>query len=134
MKKNSLGSEPDLKRLFLDTMKKHLDSTMDEARSRHTKTREQGRFVFLKGGEVWPPNQADSPLAREAGGVQHNPSEPAHAPAKASPIDRILESAERLDMSAQIEEIMSGITRLAQAGDARMVAKLHQIAVTAIVG
>jgi hypothetical protein len=140
MKKNSLGSGPDLKRLFLDTLKQHLDSTMDEARSRYMKARDQGRFFFLKGGELWPPSQADSPLATETGGVQGNISEPAHAPAKwqqpakASPIDRILESAERLDMSAQIEQIMSDITRLAQAGDARMVAKLHQIAVKAIVG
>jgi hypothetical protein len=140
MKKNSLGSGPDLKMLFLDTMKQSLDSTMDEARSRYMKARDQNRFFFLKGGAVWPPNQADSRLATETGAVQGNISEPANAPAKwqqpanASRMDRILESVESLDMSAQIEQIMSDITRLAQAGDARMVAKLHQIAVKAIVG
>src|SRR5437899_8628857 len=65
MKKKSLGGGPDPKRQFLDTMKQHLDTTMDEARSRYMKVRDQGRFFFLKGGEAWPPSQAESPMATQ---------------------------------------------------------------------
>jgi hypothetical protein len=137
MKKNLLGDGSELKRRFLDTTKQHLDAAMDEARARYVKARDQGRFFFLKGGEVWPPNHADSPPATETASVQVDDSKPPKAAESRQPeisqIDRILEGAERLNTSAQIAQIMSDVTRLAQAGDTRMVAQLHWIAVKAIV-
>jgi hypothetical protein len=136
MKKNSFGNEPELSRRFLDTMKQQLNTTMDEARSRFMKARDQGRFFFLKGGEVWPPNQADSPLGTQTASVQEARSRPSESEqcqrSAISAVDRILESAERLNASAQIAQIMSDVTRLAQAGDTEMVEKLHWIAVKAI--
>jgi hypothetical protein len=127
----------DYPKLFIETMKQHLDAAMDEARARDVKACDQGRFFFLKGGEVWPPNQADSPLATEIASVQVDNSKPPKAAESQQPeisqIDRILEGAERLNTSAQIAQIMSDLTRLAQAGDTRMVAQLYCIAVKAIV-
>jgi hypothetical protein len=139
LKKKSLGDGADLNRRFLEVMKRHIDTRMDEARARYVKARHQGRFFFLRGGEVWPSNQADQPVATEkqqpsqtiALKQPHSPEEPQQP--EVSAIDRILECAEALDRSKQIEQAMSDLTRLAQTGDQRIAAELHWIAVKAIV-
>lgn len=124
----------DSQKPFIETMKRNLDETMREARDRHMKFRESAKFFFLKGGLDEPPARSGAVEPTETKVVQAKGSKKRHrADQSETEISaaqaRILQSAERLDVSAQVTRSVSDLIRLAQTGNPYLVGTLHSIAV-----
>jgi hypothetical protein len=123
----------DSQKLFLDTMRQHLDETMHEARDR----RDKWKFFFLKGELDHSPNQARAFEPKKAEAPQpkiskrRNRADQSETEISALQ-NRILEAAERLDVCAQVEQSVSDLIRLARTGNQLIVGELHSIAVTVI--
>ena len=119
-------------------MKRYREKALQQARNRHMKFRESAKFFFLKGGlDHQPPDQRGTVESTVTKVLQAKGSKTRkranRSDTKISALqDRILKSAERLEVSEQVEQSVSNLIRLARTGNPLLVEKLHGIAVKAI--
>jgi hypothetical protein len=118
-------------------MRQHCDDMMEQARDRHMKSRERAKFFFLKEGLDQRPEHRGA-LKSAATDVSQAKRSKTRKRAVRTDIEisalqnRILTSAERLEVSDQVEQSVSNLIRLARTGHPLLVQKLHGIAVNAI--
>jgi hypothetical protein len=132
MRRARLVNGSDSQKLFIETMKRHREEALHEARDRHIRFRDKAKFFFLKGGLDQSPDQGRAFEPTKTKVLQAKSSKTRNRADQSALHYRILEMAETLDLSDHVTQSVSDLIRLARTGDRLLVETLHRIAVQTI--